>query len=231
MGSRTSRSEGACYTARPLTPERWPDVAAVFGAGRGVCSQCWCMYWRMPRRAFEAGLRTRTRRLFRERVRKGPPPGLIAYAGDEPVGWVQVGPRLDVPNWNGARRLTAPTPDAPAEDPRTWGISCFVTRVGWRGRGVGQHLLAAAMAWARDGGARVLDACPVDTDGKRHNVSLYHGVASTFRRAGFREVARRRADRPLMRLTLPTGRRSRRRRGSAWTWAADQDGDDRPRLA
>jgi hypothetical protein len=48
----------------------------------------------------------------------------------------------------------------------------------------------------------VLDACPVDADANRPPVSLYHGVASTFRRAGFREVARRRPDRPLMRLRL-----------------------------
>jgi GNAT superfamily N-acetyltransferase len=186
----------------PLTPERWADLELVFGAGRGVCSQCWCMYWRLPRREFETSLGDRARRLFRTRVAAGPPPGLLAYLGGDPVGWVQVGPRADAPQWNGARRLTAPTPDAPAVDPRIWGISCFVTRTGCRRQGTATALLAGAIDWARGNGARVLDACPVDTDGNRPPVSLYHGVASTFRRAGFHEVARRRADRPLMRLDL-----------------------------
>jgi GNAT superfamily N-acetyltransferase len=186
----------------PLTPARWADLEIVFGAGRGVCSQCWCMYWRMPRRDFEASLGAGTRQLFRARVEAGPPPGLLAYRAGAPVGWVQVGPRADVPGWNGARRLTAPTAEAPAENPQVWGISCFVTKAGYRRQGIATALLAGAVGWARQNGARVLDACPVDANAYRAPISLYHGLASTFRRAGFREVARRRPDRPLMRLEL-----------------------------
>jgi predicted GNAT family acetyltransferase len=83
-----------------------------------------------------------------------------------------------------------------------WGISCFVTRSGCRRRGIATALLAGAIVWARQNGARVLDACPVDTGGSRPPVALYHGIASTFLAAGFREIARRRPDRPLLRLTL-----------------------------
>jgi GNAT superfamily N-acetyltransferase len=184
----------------PLTPERWADLEKVFGGGRGDCGRCWCMYWRLPRRDFEASLGQEARRLFRARVEGGPPPGLVAYRDGDPVGWVQVGPRADVPQWNGARRLTAPTPDAPPDDPRVWGISCFVTRPGCRRQGIAGDLLAAAIHWAHGNGARVLDACPVDADGRRPPSALYHGIASTFHAAGFREVARRRPDRPLMRL-------------------------------
>ena len=186
----------------PLTPDRWDDVVAVFGDGRGICSQCWCMYWRLPRKEFERSLRERNRELFHQRVEAGPPPGLLGYRDGEPVGWVQVGPRADVPNWNGPRRLTAPTPDAPADDPGVWGISCFAVRAGRRGQGIATALLDGAIDWARTNGARVLDACPVDAEEKRQPISIYHGVASMFRRAGFREVARRRSDRPLMRLQL-----------------------------
>jgi GNAT superfamily N-acetyltransferase len=186
----------------PLTPARWADLESVFGDGRGICGHCWCMYWRMPRRDFEASLGAGTRQLFRARVEAGPPPGLLAYRGGAAVGWVQVGPRADVPGWNGARRLTAPTADAPADDPRVWGISCFVSKAGCRRQGIATALLAGAVDWARENGARVLDACPVDASTNRPPISLYHGLASTFRRAGFREVARRRPDRPLMRLEL-----------------------------
>lgn len=160
------------------------------------------MYWRMPRRDFEASIGAETRALFRARVEAGPPPGLVAYRDGEPVGWVQVGPRADVPGWNGSRRLTAPAPGASADDPRVWGISYFVTKAGRRRQGIATALLAGAIDWARDQGARVLDACPVEVDVKRPTTSLYHGVASTFRRVGFHEVARRRPDRPLMRLEL-----------------------------
>jgi ribosomal protein S18 acetylase RimI-like enzyme len=198
----TLRSRPEDVRSAPLTPERWADLETVFGGGRGVCGRCWCMYWRLPRPDFEASLGDRARTLLRARVEAGPPPGLLAYRRGEPVGWVQVGPRADVPQWNGARRLTAPLPDAPADDPRVWGISCFVTRSGCRRQGIATALLTSAIAWARQNGARVLDACPVDTDGSRPPVALYHGIASTFLAAGFREIARRRPDRPLLRLAL-----------------------------
>jgi GNAT superfamily N-acetyltransferase len=186
----------------PLTPARWTDLEIVFGNGRGACGQCWCMYWRMPRRAFEASIGAKTRQLFRARVEAGPPPGLLAYRDGAPVGWVGVGPRADVPGWNGARRLTAPTAEAPADDRQVWAISCFVTKAGCRRQGIATVLLTGAIDWARKNGARVIDACPVDATASRPPISLYHGVASTFRRAGFCEVARRRFDRPLLRLQL-----------------------------
>lgn len=200
------------YRVQPLTPERWGDLEDLFGPNGAYCG-CWCMYWRLPRANLEnRDLRARNRSRFRARVRTGPPPGLLAYDPDgTPVGWVQVGPRADVPNWNGARRLTAPTEDADPADPAVWGISCFVVRAGHRRAGVSRALLDGAIRWARKNRARWLEACPVEVESKRHPVSLYHGVATTFERAGFREIARRRADRPLMRLEL------RRRRAKPGT--------------
>lgn len=194
-------------TTEPLTPERWPDLVEVFGPSGAYCG-CWCMYWRVPRSEFivypERKRKMKAR--FKKRVKAGPPPGLIAYADcQQSVGWVQVGPRADVPNWNGARRLSAPPGDVDPDDPGAWGISCFVIRKEWRGKGVSSALLAGAVDWARSNGARLLEACPVEpAEWKKARVSLYHGVASIFMRAGFREIARRRADRPLLRLTLET---------------------------
>jgi GNAT superfamily N-acetyltransferase len=194
----------AAFRARPLTPDRWPDLEAVFGPAGGYWG-CWCMYWRAPRSDFTDPVkRTKLKSRFKRRVADGPPPGLIAYApGGEPVGWAQVAPRLDVPNWNGPRRLSAPPETTEAEDPKVWAVNCFVVRRDWRGKGVAKALLAAAVAFARKSGARFLDACPVDVNGEmRPPVSIYHGTAAMFKRAGFVEIARRRGDRPLMRLDL-----------------------------
>ncbi|MEO1678492.1 MAG: GNAT family N-acetyltransferase [Pseudomonadota bacterium] len=190
----------------PLTPDRWDDLVTVFGggAGKGDCGRCWCMWWRLPRTkgpGFSNGLDVKA--LFHARVMQGPPPGLLRYADGAPVGWVQVGPRADVPEWNVAGRLTAPPEPTEAADPAVWGVTCFVTRTGHRKKGHARALLDAAIAWARDNGARVLDGCPVETaDGKKAASALYHGPAPTFREAGFREIARRREGRPLMRLAL-----------------------------
>ncbi|MEE2690380.1 MAG: GNAT family N-acetyltransferase [Pseudomonadota bacterium] len=84
-----------------------------------------------------------------------------------------------------------------------WAINCFVVRREWRRKGVSKALLAAAVAHARKLGARAIDACPVEAgDEARPAVSLYHGTAAMFQRAGFTEIARRRDDRPLMRLAI-----------------------------
>lgn len=161
------------------------------------------MWWRVPRPDMVEGLGKGNKALFRDRVEAGPPPGLVGYEdADTPVGWVQVGPRLDVPNWNQPRRLTAPLDPADAMDASVWGISCFVVRVGFRRRGHFGALLDAAIEWAARNGARVLDACPVDAPACRPASALYHGLAEAFRERGFEELARRRPDRPLMRLAL-----------------------------
>jgi ribosomal protein S18 acetylase RimI-like enzyme len=196
------------HIAHPLTPERWEDLVTVFGGGdgKGDCGRCWCMWWRLPRQGIGEGLGKGNKALFKARVDAGPPPGLVGYDEDGvPIGWVQVGPRADVPEWNGARRLTAPLDFADAADPGVWAISCFVVRTGHRRRGHFTELLDAAINWARENDARALDACPVDTNDRRPASALYHGLALAFRKRGFLELTRRRSDRPLMRLELMPG--------------------------
>lgn len=109
----------AAIACNPLTPERWSDFEKVMGSNGGFCG-CWCMYWRLPRGAFEGPARKTLKAKFRKLVKEGPPPGIIAYRGEDPVGWVQVGPRANTPNWNGARRLSAPPDAADAADPDCW---------------------------------------------------------------------------------------------------------------
>lgn len=196
------------FEACPLTPERWEDLVTVFGGGdgKGDCGRCWCMWWRLPREAVAAeiggGSGAENKARFRAIVEAGPPPGLVGYAAGAPVGWVQVGPRAAVPEWNMPRRLTAPTVPEDAADPTVWGVSCFVVRAGHRRQGHARALLDGAIAWAKAAGARRLDACPIDAAGRKSAGALYHGVARHFRDRGFVETARRKPDRPLMSLDL-----------------------------
>lgn len=186
---------------RPLTPDLWDDFADLFG-GQVACMGCWCTYWRLSRKDYDAMRGDQAKAMIRARVEAGPPPGLLAYRERKAVGWLQVGPRADTPQWNTPKRLSAPLEDAPADDGGVWGATCFFVRAGHRRQGVTTALLAAAIARAKAEGARVLEACPVDSATRKDVGSMYVGSAGTFRRAGFAEVARRKADRPLMRLEL-----------------------------
>lgn len=189
------------FRVLPLAFERWPDLEDLFGP-KGACYGCWCNHFRMPQKQRLPLLGEGGRQLFEERVRRGPPPGVLAYDRETCVGWLQVGPRRDIPEWNNPRRASTPLPDAPAEDERVWAASCFFVRKAWRGNGVTATLLDGAVAFARESGARLLEAAPMDHEFKRSSEGLYVGPERVFLRAGFVEVARQKEDRPLMRLAL-----------------------------
>lgn len=181
----------------PATPERWDDVRAAFGT-RGDPSWCWCQFFVTTGRGYEESAE-RNREALRGQLDAEVPPGLLAYAGAEPVGWVQVGPRAAFP------RVTGNRATAGLDSAGVWRCTCFVVRVGHRRRGVASALLDAALAFARDQGAEALEGHPVDLDARGGTVAaanLYHGTASMFARAGFEEVLRTRPDRPVMRRRL-----------------------------
>ena len=183
----------------PLTPELWPAFERLFGK-QGACAGCWCIHWRVPRAEYVAKRGAKAKALFKRRVKQGPPPGVLAFIGDEAVGWLQIGPRADTPQWNNPRRVTAPVNEGDAGDERVWGATCFFIKPSARGQGVMRALLEGGLKFARANGARVVEACPFD--GKASAVDAYVGVASVFERAKFKEVDRRKDNRPLMRRTL-----------------------------
>jgi GNAT superfamily N-acetyltransferase len=183
-------------TVKPLTAERWGDLEAVFGArGCSVARGCWCMFYRRsgtmppPPKGMSRG--ERAKRDLKKLVGADVPPGLIGYRGKVPVGWVSLGPREDF-----AKLSNSPVMK-PVDDEKVWSIVCFVVPSEYRGQGVAHELLRGAIAWARKRRVKLLEAYPV-VEGE----SLWFGVESMFTAAGFEEVARRRPDRPVMRLRL-----------------------------
>lgn len=186
---------------RPLSFALWPALEELFGP-QGACYGCWCTYFRLPPARRRVGTRETNRAHLMNRVEAGPPPGLIAFDDDVPVGWMQIGPRADVPEWNNPRRVSAPLDGEAVADPANWAISCFFVRSKARGRGLSHRLVAAGIRFARENGARVLDACPIDEAKQSKSVGLFVGSTRVFEAAGFRPVALRKPGRPLMRLEL-----------------------------
>ena len=142
------------------------------------------------------------RSALQEQVRgRGRPPGVLAYSGDEAVGWCQVGPKTGYARM--ARSQIASPAKGEPEPPDLWSVTCLVVPVGWRRQGLGSALLDGAVEHARRHGAAALEGYPVDTAGERRSSSdLYHGTVSMFADAGFAEVRRPKPTRAVMRLTL-----------------------------
>lgn len=185
----------------PLTPEWIADFIDLFGPD-GACYGCWCTSFMLRPRLRHAMTGDARRDVMLERIRRGPPPGLLAYDGGQAVGWMQIGPRADIPEWNNPGRVSTPLDDGPADDPGVWAISCFFFRRAARGKGLTHSLLAAGIAFARAAGAQQLEAAPMIKAKQAKSIPLFVGPVATFVRAGFTEVACRKPGRPLMRLML-----------------------------
>lgn len=195
-----TRVAAPALTFHAATPDRWADVEALFGE-RGACAGCWCMYWRLDARAYSAGKGAGNRAALRRIVRRGGEPGVLAYAGEEPVGWCAVAPRTEYPRLDRSRVL------ARLDEKPVWSISCLFVARPWRKRGVSRALIEAAVAHARAHGAVIVEGYPVDPAAPQADAFVWTGIASAYERAGFREHERRSATRPIMRRTVTPPRR------------------------
>jgi GNAT superfamily N-acetyltransferase len=184
-------------TIEPATLERWDDVVAVFGT-RGDPSRCWCTFLFADRVDYSD--RAANQEHLRGVVAGPTPPGLLAYSGGTPVGWVAAASRpLFSP-----RLARSPALSPLPYEGTVWSVLCFVVPRAHRRQGVAHALLAGAVDRARSSGAAAIEGVPRDDrTGKRWpNPMAYTGTASMFAAAGFTEVERRRDDRVVYRLVL-----------------------------
>jgi GNAT superfamily N-acetyltransferase len=180
----------------PATPERWPDLAALFGP-RGACGGCWCMYWRRTAADFNRRKGRANRASLRSLVTSGRLPGLVAYTDRTAVGWCSVGPRDAFPRLEQARALRR------IDAEPVWSVVCFYVSQSHRRQGISVALLEGAAAFARRQGARILEGYPVEPRGSDYaDAFAWTGTAGAFRAAGFVEARRASPTRPIMRRYL-----------------------------
>lgn len=187
-------------TIEPARADRFDDAEhALTGGGDGA--DCWCQWWMLAPKDFDATSHAERREKLREDLTAAVPSALIAYVDGEAAGWVKVAARPDQPRL--ARTRNVQKSPEPMDDPAVWAITCFVVRKEHRSQGIASKLLEAAVEHARTHGARVVEGYPLDTDIKRFSTNeLYHGTLSAFLDAGFIETARPGPARPIVAKTL-----------------------------
>jgi GNAT superfamily N-acetyltransferase len=174
----------------------------LFG-DNGACGGCWCMWWRVPQggKTWDQAKGKKNRDAFRRLVKGGKVHGVLAFAGEEPVGWCCFGPRSTFPR---ILRVRALQREALAT---TWSVVCFYIPARWRGQGVATQLVKAATERAFALGAKEVEGFPVVPKKAPEKVPAafaWTGVPALFEAAGYEEMDRPDASRPIY-----LGRRTR----------------------
>ncbi|WP_210650556.1 GNAT family N-acetyltransferase [Nocardioides sp. SYSU D00065] len=172
------------FTVHPATHARFDDVRTMVGPKNPAANVCWCLSHRIPATQ-NRSLAGAARAAYVEALTRRPTkPGVLAYDGDEVVGWAAVAPRAELPF---ARSTKIPHVD----DQPAWSVWCIRVRPGHRGRGISHVLLEGAVAYAASRGAPVVEGYPVDNRGERVDLTMaYVGTRALFEAAGFELAAR-----------------------------------------
>ena len=155
------------------------------------------MAWRKQRADWEEGKGSGNKRAFKSLVLRGKTPGIIAYAGTQPVGWCSVAPRMEFVFLARSKVL------APIDVQPVWSVSCLFVRREYRRRGVSTELLRAAAAFVKRKKGLIVEGYPVVPYANRMpDAFAWTGTVKAFQKAGFHEVLRRSRSRPIMRFSL-----------------------------
>ncbi len=170
---------------RPLTPSLIDDLATVLRGGWG--KSCWCMYPRLTDAQTRdlpgpGSTNQRRRDAITKLARRRRAPGLLAFEGDEPVGWIAVAPRSEL------ARVDASRATPRVDDEEVWVIPCVTVRKTARGRGIALALIRAAVTYATEKGAPIVEAYARAGAERVGDDNAYFGTEPLFRRAGFRVV-------------------------------------------
>ncbi len=192
-------------TIVPANQASWEDLQAIFGT-RGPASRCFCQRNKLqPREAFGSFPAEERAHRLRVQTECGHPEsdttsGLVAYLDGEPAGWCAVEPRSAYDGLvRNSSRAAWVGRDEDRTDPSVWAVTCLLTRAGFRKRGISRALARAAVDFARERGARALEAYPMTTKDVLLE-ELHVGTEGVFAAVGFTEVNRPSKRRVVMRI-------------------------------
>lgn len=180
---------------KPLTKKNWKDLENLFGV-RGACGGCWCMFWRISRKDFNANKGDGNRKSLKRIVEKGEITGMLAYDGMQPIGWCAFSPREKYPGLLRSKIFRS------VDGSPVWSVSCFYIHKDYRKKGVSIKLLENVVGYCAKHGAKIVEGYPVEPRGAMPAAFVWTGLASAFLKAGFKEIIRRSDTRPLMRYCL-----------------------------
>lgn len=96
--------------------------------------------------------------------------GILGYLDAQPVAWCSIAPRSGYKPLGGIETAL-----------NVWSLTCFFLKRPLRGKGLARNLLGAAVEHARQNGADLVEAYPID----KGTSYRFMGYRTTFEAAGF----------------------------------------------
>jgi len=184
------------FSFYPVTQETWKDFETLFG-DRGACGGCWCMSWILTKKEFDANKGAGNKRKMKKLVYSNSEPGILAYDENEPVGWCAIAPREKYVRLENSRVLKR------IDDQVVWSVPCFFIKKEFRRKRLSTEILKAATRYCKSKGVKIVEGYPAEPYAENiPAVFAWTGFPSSFRKAGFKEVARRSDTRPIMRFFI-----------------------------
>lgn len=102
----------------------------------------------------------------------------MAYENQECIGWIAIDPMTE---------LIGHDCQASAK-PNEWSIHCIFVKDGFRGKGLSNKLISAAIEYAKDRAASIISAFPIPEEHREKfpaNEAEFSGRFSTYSKMGF----------------------------------------------
>ena len=153
------------------------------------------MHWRLKQSEYDKNKGAGNKRAMKKLIEANKPPGIIGYIKKEPVAWCCVGPRKDFSKLERSRTLK------PIDDQQVWSILCLFVAKTYRNSGLSSQVVRAAADYSFSKGAIIVEGYPYVTGNKKWaDPFVFTGLASSFKKAGFKVVARPSKSRLIVRL-------------------------------
>ena len=180
MSTSLAPDSGPTISVHPLTPERQHDWLRFFDHDafadhpEWAFCYCYCLHADTTAKKWTDRNAAENRYAVIPLIEQSRLQGLLAYAGDQVVGWCQAAPGGMIPALD----------DEPgATDEGVGNITCFVVAATWRRKGIARLLLQAACESLKRQGMKVAQAYPA-----RQGVApgkMHFGPLQLYTDAGF----------------------------------------------
>jgi GNAT superfamily N-acetyltransferase len=154
------------------------------------------MWWRLSSNEWEKRKGSDRKEALKTIVNQRKVPGIIAYSEGQPIAWCSISPREEFHRLERSRTLKR------IDNQPVWSVVCFFVAKCCRRKGVSTRLLEAAVKYAGEQGAKIIEGYPNRSSEKQQDTTVYTGLASMFQKVGFTDCGSTSKTRTIMRYAL-----------------------------